>query len=582
MRKLLRYLRGYVRETILAPLFKMLEASFELIVPLVTAQIIDVGIQRRDVPFIWKMGLVMVALGLVGLVCSLTAQYFAAKAAMGFSTALRKGLFAHISSLSYRELDEIGTPTLITRITSDVNQAQTGVNLVLRLFLRSPFIVAGALVMSFTIDVPVAMIFLVAVPLISLVIYLIMRWTVPIYREVQKMLDLISRLTRENHVGARVVRAFGRQQEEIRAFTQADREFTRIQMAAGKISALLDPATYVIMNLAIVAILWVGGRQVDAGRLTQGEVTALVNYMTQILLALLALANLIVAVTKAAASGTRLNEVFALSTSLKDGADQKIKSRSQGSRVVFRNVSFTYAHSSSPALEDISFSAEKGQVIGIIGGTGSGKSTLVNLIPRFYDAAFGSVEVDGHRVDAYPLQQLRKKIGVVPQRAVLFRGTIRDNMRWGKENAADEEIWQALDTAQARGFVEKKEGKLETMVAQGGRDLSGGQRQRLTIARALVRRPEILILDDSASALDYATDAALRRSLREQVSGDGQEMTVFLVSQRAASIKQADKILVLDEGRLAGVGTHEELLRDCQVYKEICLSQLSEKEVSPI
>ncbi len=582
MRKLLRYLRGYVRETILAPLFKMLEASFELIVPLVTAQIIDVGIQRRDVPFIWKMGLVMVALGLVGLVCSLTAQYFAAKAAMGFSTALRKGLFAHISSLSYRELDEIGTLTLITRITSDVNQAQTGVNLVLRLFLRSPFIVAGALVMSFTIDVPVAMIFLVAVPLISLVIYLIMRWTVPIYREVQKMLDLISRLTRENHVGARVVRAFGRQQEEIRAFTQADREFTRIQMAAGKISALLDPATYVIMNLAIVAILWVGGRQVDAGRLTQGEVTALVNYMTQILLALLALANLIVAVTKAAASGTRLNEVFALSTSLKDGAVQEIKSRSQGSRVVFRNVSFTYAHSSSPALEDISFSAEKGQVIGIIGGTGSGKSTLVNLIPRFYDAAFGSVEVDGHRVDAYPLQQLRKKIGVVPQRAVLFRGTIRDNMRWGKENAADEEIWQALDTAQARGFVEKKEGKLETMVAQGGRDFSGGQRQRLTIARALVRRPEILILDDSASALDYATDAALRRSLREQVSGDGQEMTVFLVSQRAASIKQADKILVLDEGRLAGVGTHEELLRDCQVYKEICLSQLSEKEVSPI
>lgn len=582
MRRLLRYLRGYVRETILAPLFKMLEASFELIVPLVTAQIIDVGIQRGDVPFIWKMCLVMVALGLVGLLCSLTAQYFAAKAAMGFSTALRKGLFAHISSLSYRELDEIGTPTLITRITSDVNQAQTGVNLVLRLFLRSPFIVAGALVMSFTIDVPVAMIFLAAVPLISLVIYLIMRWTVPIYREVQKMLDLISRLTRENHVGARVVRAFGRQQEEIRAFTQADREFTRIQMAAGKISALLDPATYVIMNLAIVAILWVGGRQVDAGRLTQGEVTALVNYMTQILLALLALANLIVAVTKAAASGTRLNEVFALSTSLKDGADQEIKSRSQGSRVVFRNVSFSYAHSSSPALEDISFSAEKGQVIGIIGGTGSGKSTLVNLIPRFYDAASGSVEVDGHRVDAYPLRQLRKKIGVVPQRAVLFRGTIRDNMRWGKENAADEEIWQALDTAQAREFVEKKEGKLETMVAQGGRDLSGGQRQRLTIARALVRRPEILILDDSASALDYATDAALRRSLREQVSGDGQEMTVFLVSQRAASIKQADKILVLDEGRLAGVGTHEELLRECQVYKEICLSQLSEKEVSAI
>lgn len=582
MKKLLRYLRGYVWETILAPLFKMLEASFELIVPLVTAQIIDVGIVRRDGAFIWKMGLVMVALGLVGLTCSLTAQYFAAKAAMGFSTALRRELFAHISSLSYRELDEIGTPTLITRITSDVNQAQTGVNLVLRLFLRSPFIVAGALVMSFTIDVQVALIFLVAVPLISLVIFLIMRWTVPIYREVQKMLDLISRLTRENHVGARVVRAFGRQQEEIEAFTRADREFTRIQMSAGRISALLNPATYVIMNLAIVMILWVGGRQVDTGRLTQGEVTALVNYMTQILLALLALANLIVAVTKAMASGTRLNEVFAMTTSLSDEAGQKVETEENGSRVVFSDVSFSYAHSSSPALEEISFSAEKGQVIGIIGGTGSGKSTLIDLIPRFYDAASGMVQVDGHPVADYPLGQLRRKIGVVPQRAVLFQGTIRDNMRWGKEDATDEEIWRALEIAQAREFVEQKEGGLEAAVAQGGRDLSGGQRQRLTIARALVREPEILILDDSTSALDNATDAALRRALREQTKRPGQEMTVFLISQRADSIRQADKILVLDEGRLAGAGTHSELLEECPVYKEICLSQLSEKEVSAI
>lgn len=582
MRSLLRYLRGYVRETVLAPLFKMLEASFELIVPLVTAQIIDVGIVRRDGAFIWKMGLVMVVLGLVGLACSLTAQYFAAKAAMGFSTGLRRELFAHINSLSYRELDEIGTPTLITRITSDVNQAQTGVNLVLRLFLRSPFIVAGALVMSFTIDVQVALIFLVAVPLISLVIYLIMRWTVPIYREVQKMLDLISRLTRENHVGARVVRAFGRQREEIEAFTRADREFTRIQMSAGKISALLNPATYVIMNLAIVLILWVGGRQVDTGRLTQGEVTALVNYMTQILLALLALANLIVAVTKAMASGTRLNEVFAMTTSLSDEAGQKIGGEDLESRVVFRDVSFSYAHSSSPALEGISFSAEKGQVVGIIGGTGSGKSTLIDLIPLFYDAASGTVEVDGHPVAAYPLGQLRKKIGVVPQRAVLFKGTIHDNMRWGKEDATDEEIWRALEVAQAREFVEKKEGKLEAMIAQGGRDLSGGQRQRLTIARALVRQPEILILDDSTSALDNATDAALRRALRAQTKRSGQGMTVFLISQRAASIKQADKILVMDEGRLAGVGTHSELLRDCPVYREICLSQFSEEEVSAI
>ncbi len=580
MRKLLRYLRGYVRETILAPLFKMLEASFELIVPLVTAQIIDVGIRQQNAPFVWKMGGVMVALGAVGLACSLTAQYYAAKAAMGFSTALRRELFARINGLSYRELDEIGTPTLITRITSDVNQAQTGVNLVLRLFLRSPFIVVGALVMSFTIDVPVALIFLVAVPLISLVIYLIMRWTVPIYRNVQKMLDGISRLTRENFVGARVVRAFGRQQEEISDFAQANGEFTQVQMAAGKISALLNPVTYVIMNLAIVAILWVGGRQVDAGRLTQGEVTALVNYMTQILLALLALANLIVAVTKATASGARLNEVFAITASLQDEAGQEIPSDFTSSRVTFRDVCFSYAHSSSPALEGITFSAEKGQVIGIIGGTGSGKSTLVNLIPRFYDADSGAVEVDGHPVKDYPLQQLRRKIGVVPQRAVLFRGTIRENMRWGKEDASEEEIWRALDVAQAREFVKKKEEKLETMVTQGGKNLSGGQRQRLTIARALARKPEILILDDSASALDYATDAALRHTLREYSRENGRDATVFLVSQRAASIKQADKILVLDEGRLAGVGTHRELLENCPVYKEICLSQLSEKEVA--
>lgn len=582
MRKLLRYLRGYVKESILAPLFKMLEASFELIVPLVTAQIIDVGIRGRDAPFIWKMCLVMVALGVVGLACSLTAQYFSAKAAMGFSTALRRDLFAHISSLSYQELDVIGTPALITRITSDVNQAQTGVNLVLRLFLRSPFIVAGALIMAFTIDVPTALIFLSAVPLISFVIYLIMHWTVPIYRDVQKMLDQVSRLTRENHVGARVVRAFGRQPEEIEDFQQANREFTRIQMSAGRISALLNPATYVIMNLSIVAILWVGGRQVYAGRLTQGEVTALVNYMTQILLALLALANLIVAVTKATASGTRLNEVFAISASLKDDAEQEIEAALSDSRVTFRNVSFSYAHSSAPALLDISFSAKKGEVIGIIGGTGSGKSTLVNLIPRFYDASSGTIEVDGRPVSEYPLQQLRRKIGVVPQRAVLFRGTIRENMRWGKENASEEEIYQALDTAQAQEFVEKKEGKLDAQVSQGGRNLSGGQRQRLTIARALVRSPEILILDDSASALDYATDAALRRSLREQSEKNGQEMTVFLVSQRAASIKQADQILVLDEGRLVGTGTHKELLENCPIYKEICLSQLSEKEVSAV
>ncbi len=573
MRKLLRYLRGYIREAVLAPLFKMLEASFELIVPLVTAQIIDVGIYHRDIPFIWKMCLVMVALGVIGLVCSLTAQYFSAKAAMGFSTALRKDLFAHISSLSYRELDAIGTPTLITRMTSDVNQAQTGVNLVLRLFLRSPFIVIGALVMAFSIDVPVAMVFLVAVPLISLVIYVIMRWTVPIYKDVQKLLDKISRITRENHVGARVVRAFGRQQEEIQDFNQENQQFTQVQMSAGRISALLNPLTYVIMNFAIVAILWTGGRQVDAGRLTQGEVAALVNYMTQILLALLALANLIVAVTRATASGARLNEIFDMSTTLKDDAGQEIKSNYLGSRVVFSNVDFSYTNSGAPVLKDISFSAEKGEVIGIIGGTGSGKSTLVNLIPRFYDVLAGQIKVDAHPVNHYPLKQLREKIGIVPQRAVLFQGTVRDNLSWGKEDATEEEMYRALEIAQAREFVEKMEGKLDALVAQGGRNLSGGQRQRLTIARAIVRSPEILILDDSASALDYATDAALRRALREESRKEGQEMTVFLVSQRAASVKKADKILVLDDGRLAGAGTHEELLESCQIYKEICLSQ---------
>lgn len=582
MGKLLRYLRGYGKETILSPLFKMLEACFELIVPLVTAQIIDVGIHNRDVRFIWKMCAILVALGLVGLACSLTAQYFAARAAMGFSTSLRRALFAHIGSLSYRELDLAGTPTLVTRLTSDVNQAQTGVNLVLRLFLRSPFIVAGALVMSFTIDVPVGWIFLVAVPLISLVIYLIMHWTVPIYKKVQGMLDQISRITRENHVGARVVRAFGRQEEEIRAFRQANRQFTQAQMAAGRVSALLNPATYVIMDLSIVAILWVGGRRVDAGRLTQGEVTALVNYMTQILLALLALANLIVAVTKATASGARINEVFAMEPSLKDEAEGEIPFRASGSRVEFCNVGFSYAHSGAPALSGISFSAKKGEVIGIIGGTGSGKSTLVNLIPRFYDVSSGKVEVDGHPVGDYPLRQLRGKIGVAPQRAVLFQGTIRENLCWGKEDATEEEMYQALEIAQAREFVETREGKLDALVAQGGRNLSGGQRQRLAVARALVRRPEILILDDSASALDYATDAALRRALREQSRKAGQEMTVFLVSQRVAAIRHADQILVLEDGRLAGAGTHGELFGSCQVYREICLSQLSQKEVSTI
>lgn len=576
MKKLLRYLKGYEKETILAPLFKMLEATFELIVPLVVAGIVDVGIKNRDTAYIWRMCAVMVLLGVIGLVCSLTAQYFSAKAAMGFSTALRDDLFAHISRLSYRELDKLGTPTLVTRITSDINQAQTGVNLVLRLFLRSPFIVAGAVVMAFTINLQTAVIFVIAVPLISLVIYLIMKWTVPIYKKVQSSLDRISLITRENHVGARVVRAFGRQAEENADFSETNDEYTRIQIEAGKISALLNPATYVIMNLSIVAILWCGSRQVYEGVLTQGEVVALVNYMSQILLALLALANLIVAVTKALASAARLNEVFDTQPTLTDEGNLTQTEKAAKPRVEFKNVTFAYAGTQEPALSGISFTAAPGETIGIIGGTGCGKSTLVNLIPRFYDATEGEILVDGNSVRDYPFAQLRSKVGMVPQHAVLFKGTIGENMKWGREDATEKEIQQALAIAQAREFVESKPEKLNTMVSQGGANLSGGQRQRLTIARALVGMPEILIMDDSASALDFATDAALRHAIKEQTEG----MTVFIVSQRATSIKQADKILVLDDGRLAGIGTHQELLQSCDVYREICLSQLSEQEVN--
>lgn len=576
MRRLLRYLKGYEKETILAPLFKMLEASFELIVPLVVAGIVDVGIPGRDTAYIWKMCVVMVLLGVIGLVCSLTAQYFAARAAMGFSTALRADLFAHINRLSYRELDKLGTPALVTRITSDVNQAQTGVNLVLRLFLRSPFLVVGAVIMAFTIDVEIAVIFVIAVPLISLVIYLIMKWTVPIYKRVQSSLDRISLRTRENHVGARVVRAFGRQAEEKQEFDANNDEYTAIQIAAGKISALLNPVTYIIMNLAIVAILWFGGKEVSEGALTQGEVVALVNYMSQILLALVALANLIVAVTKAVASAARLNEVFDTAPSLTEENAVRQQARKGAPRVEFRDVSFCYAGSKEPALSHISFTAMPGETVGIIGGTGCGKSTLIHLIPRFYDVDGGSVLVDGNPTETYSFAELRGRIGMVPQHAVLFKGTVRDNMRWGNENATDSQIDAALAVAQAKEFVYEKPEKLDAMISQGGANLSGGQRQRLTIARALVGQPEILILDDSASALDFATDAALRRALKEQTNN----MTVFIVSQRATSIRQADKILVLDDGELAGVGTHSELLKNCEVYREICLSQLSEQEVN--
>ena len=575
MKRLLKYLKGYEKETILAPLFKMLEATFELIVPLVVAGIVDVGIKNRDTEYIWRACILMVALGLIGLVCSLTAQYFSARAAMGFSTGLRKDMFSHIGRLSYKELDRLGTPTLITRITSDINQAQAGVNLVLRLFLRSPFIVAGAVVMAFTINVKVAVIFVVAVPLISVVLYAIMKWTVPIYKKVQASLDKISLLTRENHVGVRVVRAFGRQKEEMAAFSETNNEYTKTQITAGKISALLNPATCVIMNFAVMGILWLGGKEVNSGNLTQGDVVALVNYMSQILIALVALANLIVAVTKALASAGRINEVFDTLPGLTDEGAKEQAVRAGAPAVEFSDVTFTYEDAKAPSLSHISFRVMPGETVGIIGGTGCGKSTLVNLIGRFYDVQEGEVRVNGNPVKNYPFSQLRRKVGMVPQQAVLFKGTIRENMRWGKEDASEKEIFHALSVAQAEEFVRKKPEGLNTMISQGGTNLSGGQRQRLTIARALVGEPEILILDDSASALDFATDAALRRAIRKETG----KMTVFLVSQRASSVRQADKILVLDDGELAGVGTHQQLFESCQVYREICLSQLSEEEV---
>lgn len=573
MRKLLRYLKNYKKESIIGPLFKLLEACFELIVPIIMAQIIDVGIKNQDTPYIWKMGAVLVLFGVLGLACSLTAQYFAAKAAVGFGTELRHDLFQHIHSLSYTEIDIAGNSTLVTRMTSDINQVQSGVNLVLRLFLRSPFIVVGAMVMAFTINVRAALIFAAAVPLLSLVIYGIMMITIPLYKKVQKGLDRILLSTRENLAGIRVVRAFRTQQREREEFDGESTSLMALQLLVGKISALMNPVTYIIVNAAIIAIVWFGGKEVYFGNISQGEVIALVNYMTQILLALVALANLIVTFTKALASAGRINEIFGLQSEMKDGEKRKLEEAE--TMVAFEQVSFAYNGSKEESLTDISFEAKRGEVIGIIGGTGSGKSTLVNLIPRFYDTVKGQVKVSGENVRNYKADSLRKKIGIVPQKAVLFQGTIRDNMKMGNEYASDEEIYHALKTAQALEVVEGKKNKLDAMVSQSGKNLSGGQKQRLTIARALVKRPEILILDDSASALDFATDARLRKAISEETN----QMTVFIVSQRAASIMQADKIIVLDDGKMAGMGTHDELLKSCEVYQEICYSQLSKEEV---
>ena len=581
MKKLLKYLKDYKLESVMGPLFKMLEASFELFVPLVMANIIDTGIKNADQPYIWKMCGMLILLAAIGLTCSLTAQYFSAKAAVGFGTALRNDLFRHINSLSYREIDTIGTSTLITRMTSDINQVQSGVNLVLRLFLRSPFIVFGAMIMAFQVNVRAALIFVVAIPLLSIVVFGILLISMPLYKKVQKQLDRVLLTTRENLLGARVVRAFNRQQDEMKKFDEENSLLVNSQVFVGKISALMNPVTYVIVNGATIILIWTGAWQVEGGIITQGAVVALVNYMSQILVELVKLANLIITISKSLACANRISAVFEETSSIEDKADAAVLAANAGdaqeqpAKVEFVSMDFAYAGSSENALSQISFQAMRGQTIGIIGGTGSGKSTLVNLIPRFYDATGGMVLVDGVNVKDMPLQALREKIGIVPQKAVLFKGTLRDNIRWGKPDATDEEIYHALEIAQARDFVDSKDEGLDLMIQQGGKNLSGGQKQRLTIARALVRNPEILVLDDSASALDFATDAALRKAIRENTK----DMTVFLVSQRATTIKNADQILVLDDGNLVGRGTHKELLDTCEVYREICFSQLSEKEV---
>lgn len=583
MKTLLAYLKGYKKESILAPLFKMLEASFELFVPLVMAAIIDVGIANQDKPYIVKMCFVLIALGIIGLVCSITAQYFAAKAATGVGTGIRHGLFEHIQKFTFTEMDQLGTSTLITRMTSDINQIQSGVNLVLRLFLRSPFIVFGAMIMAFTVDVKAALVFVVTIPLLSLIVFGIMLVTMPMYKKVQADLDQVLLATRENLTGARVIRAFNKEEDETKRFENANQILTDAQKYVGRISGMMNPLTYIIVNGAIIALIYVGAVRVDIGDLTQGQVVALINYMSQILVELVKLANLIISVTKAAACLNRVESVLAVKPDMNEGDVRWKSNSSEADRdlknkipvVEFSHVSLTYKGTSDTSLSDINFCAEKGQTIGIIGGTGSGKSSLVNLIPRFYDATDGTVKINGRDIKEYQTENLREHIGVVLQKAVLFKGSIADNLRLGKEDATEQEMYEALDISQAREFVDTKQGGLEFQIEQGGRNLSGGQKQRMTIARALVRKPEILILDDSASALDFATDAALRKSIKEMKN----QPTVFIVSQRAASIQYADQIIVLDDGAMAGIGTHEELLKDCPVYQEIYYSQFPKEAV---
>lgn len=570
MKKLLIYLKTYRKEACLAPIFKMLEAVFELFVPLVIKGIIDYGIAAEDRAYCLRMGLLLLLLAVIGLAMATTAQWFSARAAAGFAAKIKQVLMEHIQKLSYTELDTIGTSTLITRMTSDVNQVQTGTNLVLRLFMRSPFIVFGSMIMAFTIDFKAAMIFVITIPLLSVVVFGIMLSSIPLYKKVQSQLDRVLGITRENLTGVRVIRAFNKEEEEISHFKTENEQFTRLQTFVGKISALMNPLTFVIVNSAILVLVWTGAWRVEGGILTQGAVVALVNYMSQILVELIKLADLIINITKAVACGNRIQKVLEVEPSMENGSKECIEEkRTPANAVDFNHVSLTYSGAGAPSLTDIDLHVKTGQTIGIIGGTGSGKTSVVNLIPRFYDATQGNVLVFGKPVKEQDMESLRSQIAVVPQKAVLFAGTIRENMKWGKEDATDEEIMEALTIAQAAEVVQKKEGGLDAFVEQGGKNLSGGQRQRLTIARALVRKPRILILDDSASALDFATDAALRKAIREMKNAP----TVFIVSQRTSSIRFADQILVLDDGKSVGVGTHDELLASCSVYKEIYDSQ---------
>lgn len=578
MLKFARFLKQFKKEVLIGPVFKLTEAVFELIVPLVMAQIIDVGIANGDRGYVLRMGGVMVLLGLVGLGCALICQYCAARASQGFGTVLRSEMFRHINILSHGEIDQIGTPSLITRITNDVNQLQLAVAMLIRLVVRAPFLVIGATVMALLLDWKLACIFFVAAPLMALVLYLVMSRSIPFYRIIQKKLDRISLITRENLSGVRVIRAFSRQEKEKERFAQASEDQMSTSIAVGRISALLNPLTSAIINLAIAAVIWFGGFRVDVGGMTQGEVIAFVNYLNQILLAMIVVANLVVIFTKAAASATRVDEVLELHPSIVNRVSRPAQEVEGSPEIAFDAVSFAYPDAGAYSLSDISFTVARGQTLGIIGGTGCGKSTLVNLIPRFYEVSQGSLKVDGVDVRDYPMDQLRGKVGIVPQRAVLFSGTLRQNMQWRKQDATDEEIWQALETAQAASFVRKMPDGLDSVILQGGKNLSGGQKQRLTIARALVGEPEILILDDSASALDFATDAALRRAIAKFSAERGNRMTTIIVSQRANTVRYADQIVVLDDGKAAGIGTHEQLLESCQTYREIYWSQNERQE----